>query len=693
MLDLTKLNESQLNAVTKIDGPMAVIAGAGSGKTRTLTYRIAYMIAEGIKPDNIVAVTFTNKAAFEMKSRVINLIGDKAMELKVSTFHSFCAGFLRDEIDNLDLGFSRRFLILDEDDSKQIIRDTVKELGYDSNLFNSNRLKDYFSKYKNGQFDSLDFEEYKIYQGYNNYLQANNSLDFDDLILYAIEILKTRKTIKAQYNERYQYILVDEFQDTNYKQYELIKLLAGKRKNVFVVGDPDQSIYSFRGANYENQKYFIKEFNPKIVILDHNYRSTMNILNVANKLIVNNLFRSTEKELKSSLGDGKEVIIETRATDRDEAYFVTKAIEILIENGYRYDEIAVLYRSNALGRVFEEAFLKYQIPYVIYGGVSFFARKEIKDIIAYIRVALNPHDNISLKRIINMPRRKIGQVTVAKLENYAKVFKVSLFEAISEADISYSVNQRLLEFKELIFKLQKQINQTKYLIDVIDIVSNLTGYQEMLKLEGNESKDRLENIEELKAIFYMGEQEIKGNPLEILTFILDELSLKTDLDLDKGENTVKLATVHQVKGLEFRVVFIVALEESIFPVAQASLSKKDLEEERRICYVAITRAKERLIISHTNERFRFGEVRKMEPSRFLEEIIGFDVNNKKSKFKVRVVETSKQEINLGDKINHEKYGLGVVVAIEEEIIKVAFGIDYGIKIFKKGHPAIKKLEN
>lgn len=700
MIDLTLLNKEQSKAVTHINGPVSVIAGAGSGKTKTLTYRIAYMITEGIDPQSIVAVTFTNKAAAEMKERVMNLVGEKGYLTQISTFHAFCSRFLRNEITNLNQGYTRRFLIIDEDDSKQIIRDTVKELNYDSNKYSSNRLKNLFSKIKNGQYDFLDFDETKIFNAYNQYLKDNNALDFDDLILKTIEVFNRCPEVKDYYNRQYEYILVDEFQDTNKTQYELLKLLIGSNNNIFVVGDPDQSIYSFRGAHYENQNRYMIEFSPKVYVLDQNYRSTTKILDAANRLISYNSGRTVEKNLMSNLGEGLNVVHQIRESDRDEAYFVTKAIEDLVFKGIEYNDIAVLYRANAISRVFEESFLKNNIPYVIYGGLSFFQRKEIKDILAYIRLCLNPMDNISLKRIINVPRRKIGQVTIQKLETYATIYNVSLFDAIDKVDLGKAVKQNLIDFKNLIINLTESISKINYLPDVVDLVGKKSGYYDMLISEGNESKDRLDNINELKAVFYQGTFDYQMPPLEALQLILDDLSLKTDVDFDNSANTVKLATIHQVKGLEFKVVFLVALEEGIFPSEQ-SFSEFDIEEERRVCYVAMTRAKERLIISHARTRFRYGEIRYNMPSRFISEM---DILPDKPVTPVReqplspydfldnINQTEKEEIIPGDRVKHEKYGFGVVVGLDEDVIKIAFGMEFGIKMFTPGHPSIKKVK-
>ncbi len=697
MIDLNKLNKEQLEAVMHKDGPCMVVAGAGSGKTRTLTYRVAKLIEDGVHPDSIVAVTFTNKAAREMKTRVVELVGKKGLLAHVSTFHSFCASFLRDEVTKLDERFTRRFLIIDEEDSKQIIRDTVKELNYDSNKFNSNRLKEEFSKFKNNPYEILDRDDKNIFDAYQKYLIDNNSLDFDDLILYTIKLLKKDKLLKEYYNKRYEYILVDEFQDTNKVQYELIKLLAGNKKNIFVVGDPDQSIYSFRGANYENQNRFIIELAPKQIILNKNYRSKTNILDASNNVIKFNSSRVAAKDLYSDLGEGAPITYKLRASDRDEAYFVTKLIERFIESGYSYDDIAVLYRTNSISRVFEESFLKNNIPYVIYGGISFFQRKEIKYILAYLRLCLNKEDNISLKRIINTPRRKIGQTTVSKLESFASLHNICMFDAIDEIDLGGSAKTNLRSFKGLIITLKEKLEKVNFLEDIIDIISIHSGYNDMLVAEGSESKDRLENIQELKAVFYQASIDYGLPLLDTIERILDELSLYTSLDkVDEGE-TVKLATVHQVKGLEFKIVFIVALEEDIFPHANA-YNLHELEEERRVFYVALTRAKERLILSSTIERYRFGVNRPSETSRFISEA-GIETEENSADFTPYdfVIKEKKrkepEDLNEGDKVIHETFGLGVIVSITEDMVAVAFKPPHRVKMFVPNHPSLKKVKN
>ncbi len=697
-MDLSILNDNQLKAVKHIKGPLSVVAGAGSGKTRTLTYRIGYLINQGVNPLSILAVTFTNKAAREMRERVVELVGPKALDVTLSTFHSFCARFLRSEIEYLGQTYNRRFLIIDEDDSKQIIRDTVKELNYDPNRYNSNRLKSLFSKYKNGQYDELETIEQEIYLKYNDYLAYNNSLDFDDLINYTIKILKENPSVLAYYNQYYEYLLIDEFQDTNSVQYDLIKLLSNKEKNVFIVGDPDQSIYAFRGANYENHERFVREFKAEVVILDQNYRSTKNILDAANQLIGHNKNRQGEKNLRSSFDEGPKVIYEQRDSDKDEAYYVARAIEIIHQGHTPYQNIAVLYRSNALSRIFEEAFLRYNIPYTVYGGISFFQRKEIKDMLSYVRVCLFPQDNISLKRIINVPRRKIGQTTITKIETYATIHKISMWDAIDQMDIKGTTKQNLLDFKEIIIKMQNEIARLDDLIYVVDLVLAISGYKQMLNDEGNEGKDRYENILELKSVFYNGAIDYKGTNLEKIEQILDDMALKTDQDIVEDKDTVKLATIHQVKGLEFDCVFVVALEEGIFP-SETAFNSGEIDEERRICYVATTRAKKRLLLSCSRQRFRFGQLQMNAPSRFIEEMnLEDDRIQKRKQVIVKEVTpsdfmTSSDDIKIGDKVTHEKYGFGTVVQKDENVTRVAFSIHHGIKLFTNGHPALKKVIN
>ncbi|MDY0210389.1 MAG: UvrD-helicase domain-containing protein [Acholeplasma sp.] len=693
-MNLTGLNEKQQEAVKSIEGSVAVIAGAGSGKTRTLTYRIANMIDQGIDPKTILAVTFTNKAAKEMKERVVDLVGPSGFAPIISTFHSFCARFIRDEIDYLGSPYNRHYLIMDEDDAKQVIRDSVKELNLDPNRYTANRLKDYISKVKNGQYDQLDFEDEKIFHKYNDYLKQNNAMDFDDLLNFTVQLLRDHEDLLEKYQNYYQYILIDEFQDTNIIQYELVKLMGSKRKNVFIVGDPDQSIYGFRGANYENYTYFLNDFKPKVIVLDENYRSTMNVLNAANKLISNNRNRKTIKNLKSELGDGTKVIQEVRESDKDEAYFVARAIEIVVNNGVMFKDVAVLYRSNAIGRIFEEAFIKYNIPYVIYGGTSFFARKEIKDVLSYIRLALFEEDNISLKRVINTPRRKIGSVTIGKLETYAQIYKISMYDALDKLNVTGQTKEALLSFKSVIETLKKEIQTVYDLTQVVDIAIRVSGYEEMLRQEGNEGKDRYDNIMELKSIFYNGSIDYRGTNLEKIEQILDDLALKTDVDLIEDRNTVKVATIHQVKGLEFKVVFMVAMEESIFP-SDIMGSFTEIEEERRVAYVGVTRAKERLILSCAKQRFRFGQVQYNMPSRFLEEL------SLETKDTPRIIikntptpdpDFVEDDIKVGDQVFHEKYGKGVVVMKNDDITRVAFSVDFGLKLFTTGHQALKKIK-
>ncbi|HKL60968.1 MAG TPA: UvrD-helicase domain-containing protein [Acholeplasma sp.] len=697
-MNLSMLNENQLKAVKHINGPLSVVAGAGSGKTRTLTYRIANLIEQGVLPLSILAVTFTNKAAREMKERVVELVGPKALDVTLSTFHSFCARFLRNEIDHLGSNYNRRFLIIDEDDAKQIIRDTVKELNYDPNRFKSTRLKSLISKFKNGQYDELDTIESEIYAKYNDYLALNNSLDFDDLINFTIKILKENKDVLTYYNNYYEYLLIDEFQDTNTVQYDLIKLLSFKHKNVFIVGDPDQSIYAFRGANYDNHNRFITDYKAEIVILDQNYRSTTNILDAANNLISNNNNRQGEKNLRSDFDHGAKVITELRDSDKDEAYYVARAIEIINQGGTKYENIAVLYRSNALSRIFEEAFLRYNIPYTVYGGISFFQRKEIKDMLSYIRVCLFPQDNISLKRIVNVPRRKIGQTTISKIETYANIHKISIWEAIDLIDLRGQAKKNLLEFKAVIEKLQKEILAVDDLIYIVDLTLEVTGYRQMLIDEGNEGKDRHENIMELKSVFYNGSMDYKGTNLEKIEQILDEMALKSDMDIIEDNNTVKLATIHQVKGLEFDAVFLVALEEGIFP-SETAYNNGEIEEERRIAYVGATRAKKRLLLSCSRQRFRFGQIQYNSPSRFIDEMqIESDDFPKRPKIVVKELSpmdfmSNTDDIRSGDKVIHDKYGVGTVVQKDENVTRVAFSIAHGIKLFTNGHPSLKKVIN
>lgn len=683
------LNEKQREAVFTTEGPVAVIAGAGSGKTRVLTYRIARLIEMGIDPESILAVTFTNKAAEEMKHRVLNLVGPYASAVTVSTFHSFCAGILRKHIHHL--GYSLRFTIIDEDDALQIIRDVLKSIDLDAKVFPPKMLKALISKRKNGiaiAHATQDFQEFdRIFDKYQAILENENLVDFDDLLVLVIRLFETEKTVLDHYQQFFQYIMIDEFQDTNDIQYRLVNYLAKTHNNVFVVGDQDQSIYAFRGANYHNLSKFFTAFKKaKQILLEENYRSTKPILTAANNLIANNQNRVI-KNLFTSLESNEPVYVYSAQTDYEEAHFIVERIKQLLDYGMSPDDIALIYRANSLSRLFEEILMKARIPYVIYGGLSFFSRREIKDMLAYFRLMINPNDNYAFKRIINVPKRKIGGVTIEKIEAHALKTRSSIFEAIDTCELPKATKQTLVDFKKMIQELKDLILETPF-VKLVDLVSYRTGYDEMLKNEGDEGLDRLDNIQELKSVFSGAEDYYEGDHVDKLILMLDDMALKTDQDMDKTvEDRVKLMNYHQAKGLEFKVVFLAAMEEGIFPGMNAVFEPTELEEERRVAYVGVTRAKEKLFLSYANRRLRYGQFQHNMPSRFIKEM------RLREKIE-RPIITEDAEVVLykaGEKVNHKDFGDGLVVGIDGDKITVAFALPFGIKKLLAAHPSIRKI--
>jgi len=697
---LENLNYEQRQAVKYNDGPLFIIAGAGTGKTMTLTSKVAYLIASGVAPQRILTLTFTNKAAREMKERILNMVGPAANMSWISTFHAFGLRFLRRHISLLENGLDEGFVVIDEDDAKKIIRDLIKELGIDEKTFPSTDAYNQVSALKVGyeRFYLKSEDLQRLLAKYQEYLIDNNLVDFDDLILYTLQILSKEATIRLHYQEQFEYVLVDEFQDTDHLQYEILKLLSGDKikKNICVVGDPDQSIYSFRGARYENNHDFIKDYQAKVITLSKNYRSTNKILSIANKLIKENLDRYpsySEKHLESDLGSGYAPVFRKFSRDIDEVIYVAEKITELTQfDGYKPNEIAILYRSNYLSRVFEETFIRYQIPYVVYGGVSFFQRREIKDIMAYVRLSLNHNQDFFLKRIINVPKRKIGDVTVARLEEYARYTGESVLEAIPSFEAAAGTKRELDNFYAMINKFSEAIDKNIDLSDLIDLILNGSGYKEMLLAEGDQGIDRIQNILELRGVFKRGEFLYEGNTKEKLTQILDEISLMTDADKNVAtQDKVILSTYHQVKGLEFKAVFMVAMEEDIFPNANAIYSKGGLEEERRIAYVGITRAKRHLFLTHSETRFRFGRKEYNRPSRFYLETMDTFGKVKPSYLGGGAVEfETVSSFSIGDKVDHQIFGAGKIVAIEGEVAVIAFSAEHGIKKIILGHPSLKK---
>ena len=693
---LEHLNYEQRQAVKHNNGPLFVVAGAGTGKTMTITTKVAYLIENGINPTRILTLTFTNKAAREMRERIVELVGPAANMSQISTFHAFGLKFLRKHVSILDNGLDEGFTIIDEDDAKKIVRDIIKELDIDEKMFPSKDLYNQISALKVGyeRFYVKSEDLVRIKEIYQKYLIENNLMDFDDLILYTLEILRTEPAIREYYQEQYLYILVDEFQDTDHMQYSILKLLTGPQKNICAVGDPDQSIYSFRGARYDNNIEFIQDFGAKVVTLSKNYRSTTFILDCANRLIKENLYRYpdySDKHLQSDLGKGTLPLFKSFKRDIDEVLFVADKIDELIKfYDYKPYQIAILYRSNYLSRVFEEVFVRRQIQYVIYGGLSFFQRREIKDILAYIRVAYDQGANFFLKRIINVPKRKIGDVSVQKLEDYSNYIGQSMFDAISSFEIAPTTKKSLEEFELIINTIKKEIDDNIDLSQLIDLVLKESGYKEMLVSEGEDGLDRLQNVLELKGIMKRGEILYEGTTRDKLRQILDEISLMTDVDKNVlPEDKVILSTYHQVKGLEFDAVFMVAMEEGVFPNMNALDSPNGLEEERRIAYVGITRAKRHLFLSHTFNRFRFGRPEFNPVSRFYSEAKGYETFQQHNQRTPTTEEAS--YIEVGDNVEHKVFGLGKVITIQGDVATIAFSAEHGIKRLVLGHPSFKKV--
>ena len=629
---LDKLNERQKEAVLATEGPVLVLAGAGSGKTTVLVNRIAYMISEKhIRPWNILAITFTNKAAREMKDRIERLLGDTAKDMWIGTFHSVCVRILRSCIDLL--GYRRDFVIYDTADTKTVMKECLRELDIDEKSFPVRNVLSIISNAKNDLMDAATFENVyksdyrmsiiaKIYYRYQTKLRKNNAVDFDDIILNTVKILSENPDVLSKYQDKFQYILVDEYQDTNNSQYLLINLLAQANRNLCVVGDDDQSIYKFRGANIGNILNFEDDYSDvQKITLDQNYRSTQNILDAANSVISNNKGRMG-KSLWTSNGDGNKVFVYTGTNEYDEARYIARQIKKHFDEQGSFSDCAILYRTNAQSRVIEEMLMRESVPYKVLSGLRFYDRKEIKDIIAYLRVVYNPNDDVSLARIINEPKRKIGNATLEKARNIARKKETSLYDVISHAD-DYpefkTAIKKLLSFSEIIQSLIK-LKDTVTIEDLTGRILNDTGYMPALVMEDTtESKTRIENLGEfISVITEFEKNEETGNTLGEF---LENISLVSDIDgYDENEDSAVLMTIHSAKGLEFPIVFLSGLEEGLFPGMRSMESDDDIEEERRLCYVAITRAKEQLYITKTISRTIHGKTMPTTASRFFKEI-------------------------------------------------------------------------
>lgn len=698
-MNLEELNERQREAVLYNDGPLLIIAGAGAGKTKTLTTKIAYLIEKkNVAPENILAITFTNKAAKEMKDRLFKTIGQTAKYLQVSTFHSFGLKLLRENYDAL--GYDKNFVIMDSDDSLTVVKKIIKDIEYDPKIYNPRAIRNKISSCKNEmtspeayeRYAASDFEKVvqEIYAKYEKKLQRNNSVDFDDLLLLPIELFKKNPDILNKYQDLYQYILIDEYQDTNEAQYILTKMLSAKNRKITCVGDDSQSIYSFRGANYKNILNFEKDYkDAKIILLEQNYRSTSNILDAANQVIKNNKMRK-DKNLWTSRGIGEKIKYYRAYNERDEAQYVIRKIKELTNRNVEYKDIAVLYRTNAQSRVLEEEMLKENLPYRVIGSFYFYSRKEIKDLIAYLRLIHNSKDNVSLLRVINTPKRGIGLKTIENLTIQADAMGVSIYEAISSG--------KELEFKNLIEKL-KEMSKDLTLTELIDKVLDASGMKKELEDEKTlEAEVRLENLEEFKSITKTFEE--REGLISLEDFLL-EISLISDVEEYKDDpNRISLMTVHSVKGLEFDHVFVVGMEEGIFPHINSLMDNSELEEERRLCYVAITRAKDDLHLVNARRRTLFGKEQINPVSRFLGEInkdlIETNVKDElpQKEEKINTGEMFREEdvdYQVGDFVYHETFGTGKVVEVTNTLVSVAFKHPHGIKKLMKNHKKLSKV--
>lgn len=697
---LNGLNKAQTEAVLAVEGPVMVMAGAGSGKTKVLTTRISYIIDElGIPPSAILAVTFTNKAANEMKTRIANMIDINTKYMWISTFHSFAARLLRLEINHLP-PYTDRFTIIDEEDSLKIVKQIMKEEEIDE--FKPKEIRNVISKSKNFTDFTINDPMLKdtfniVNRLYERYLLDNNLLDFDDLIIKTIELFKKNPNVLEKYQNKFQYILVDEFQDTNTLQYNLMFMLSARYHNIFVVGDDFQSIYSFRGAKIENINRFKKDFREhKLILLEQNYRSTKEILDLANVVIEKNP-NQIKKVMYSNDKTGAKPFYYNAQSSYDETMFVVDKIRDLVARGDDYSDIAILYRANYISRNFEDILIRYQIPYTMYGGLSFFQRKEIKDIIAYLRLMVNFNDDFSFRRIVNEPKRKIGPAMIEKLSTVAQENNVSLLNAIPIFNNKSQAGVQLTNFYNTIIELNEKIESVD-LRDLVELIMKKTNYEDALKADEDSYSDRMENIKELKTVLKETDEFYSGTNEEKLQALLSDLALRTDNDDSKKDKGVILSTYHQVKGLEFKNVFMVAMEEEIFP-SMNSVLDAEIEEERRICYVGITRAKDRLYITNSSTRFLFGFQRNLAPSRFIKDM-GSVLFEKKKTIKVenKVKEEKKEErktsdniFKTGDKVSHKVFGDGVVVSVDGATIMVAFKVPYGIKTLFANHPAIRKI--
>ncbi|WP_028829638.1 ATP-dependent helicase [Proteocatella sphenisci] len=724
-MNLNLLNEDQRKAVETLNGPVQILAGAGSGKTRVITYRISNLIDNGIYPGEILALTFTNKAAKEMKIRLSEILSCDVNSMWIGTFHSMCLRILRRDIDKI--GYSSNFVIYDSYDQGTLIKECIKE----ANVISDTMKPSYFSSIISNAKDELitprEYEEKyaidvktkfasKVYGLYQKKLKKNNAVDFDDIIVLSIKLLKENPEILEYYQNKFKHILVDEYQDSNHAQYILINLLAKKYRNLCVVGDDDQSIYGWRGADIRNILEFEKDYSDaKIIKLERNYRSTDTILDAANAVIEKNTGRKNKKLWTDKNSDVK-IEIKKNYSDKDEAVYVAQEIKKLEAlRKYNFSDIAILYRTNVQSRLIEENLLKKTLPYTIYGGLKFYDRKEIKDVLAYLKLISNPSDNIALKRIINVPKRGVGARSVEKLEAKANITGEAIYSAMIDLEndeFSSKIKNTMRNFVILINSF-RSMSEIVTISELIKKVIENTNYLKELEDEGDiEYQTRFENIQELMAV---AQEYEKNNTDKKLSDFLTEISLSTDIDnMNDSENTVTLMTIHSAKGLEFPVVFMIGMEEGVFPINRSLINESQLEEERRLCYVGMTRAEELLYVTYATERTIFGKTTNQRASRFLEDIPskllngkleasrnkefeGFSLYNKyKEKYRLEKAESLKapeepvEEFDIATKVKHPVFGSGKIVAKNNGVYTIVFD-GVGLKKIDTSFKKLKKI--
>lgn len=724
---LDGLNREQQQAVQHTEGPLLILAGAGSGKTKVLTVRIAYLLAQGVNPYEILAITFTNKAAKEMKSRVEGLVGDVANRIWLSTFHSFCAKFLRFELDNF-LGYNSNFTIYDTSDSQVVIKAALKALNLDDKYYPVGAMISAISDAKNKLMFASDFRKQArdfyqqkvadVYEYYEKELRKNNALDFDDLLLVAVKLLQSNAAVLDKYSKRFKYVMIDEYQDTNHAQYLLAYLLSSHWKNIAVVGDADQSIYAWRGADIQNILDFEKDYpNCTSIKLEQNYRSTKIILDAANAVIDNNEGRP-EKNLWTDKTEGAKIQHFTAQSEHEEAAFIGDTIVKKHDiHGVPYGDMAILYRTNAQSRVLEEALIKRALPYTMVGGTKFYDRKEIKDVLAYLRVLYNPFDDLSLLRIINVPKRSIGATTVSKLQDYARENGTSLFMTLTQLHLVDTIKgktkEKLEEFGILIFTLVAEMDD-KSVLDILEAILDRTGYLAQLE-ESTDPQDqaRAENIGELLSV---AKDFQDTNPTGTVEDFLEQVALVNDVDsFEQEESKVTLMTLHAAKGLEFPIVFLGGLEEGLFPHSRTLMNPEEIEEERRLAYVGITRAENELYISNATTRTVFGRTSSYLPSRFIDEIPAELVDSLRAKRRIpddikptvpRHMSVASRPVTkpiirneviadwkVGDTAIHSKWGNGKVVNVSGEGAGMKLTIEFptqGVRVVMAKFAPVKK---